>query len=456
MEKTTHILKAMTRRAATAAAALTALAAIMLPALDAHAVTDKEMEEARAITAKAYLRYANDGSGYLDNVKATSMQELTSKLKEKEKENLKAFNSVSVPRDYAGWDKAKLVEFWSVTFFTSPALTEKGKQAKSRVKRQIQAMSVSAPAPAPAEVPAEGATPVAASVPDTVPQAATAGNAMEEQQEILADQQDIEAANEEARASDGNESTGTWIYVVVLIVLVGLVVWLMVYAANLMKKQPGGDKVTEADNEELRDKARTALIKKNEEIADLQRRLHEEEGRSADSGVQIEKLKLENRRLLDQIEKLREENARLSAARVPARETAPAPVAAPVKEPVRERRPEPRETEESPRAQLKVIYLGRANTRGYFVRADRRISAGNTIFRLDTSDGLVGTFRVVDDPQVVATALSNPVEYLAGGCTGEELDDTAGASRRLTEAAGTAIFENGYWKVLRKTRIRYE
>ena len=37
--------------------------------LQATAVTDKEMEEARTITAKAYLRYANDGSGYLDEVK---------------------------------------------------------------------------------------------------------------------------------------------------------------------------------------------------------------------------------------------------------------------------------------------------------------------------------------------------------------------------------------------------
>lgn len=104
-------------------------------ALPAMAVTEKEMEEARAITAKAYLRYANDGSGYLDDVQAKSMSELTGKLKEKEKENLKAFNKVKVPSDYASWDKARLVEFWGVTFFTSPELSEKGKAARSRVKK---------------------------------------------------------------------------------------------------------------------------------------------------------------------------------------------------------------------------------------------------------------------------------------------------------------------------------
>ena len=48
---------------------------LMIP-LAASAVTDREMEEARTIAAQAYLRYANDGSGYLDEFKATSMAEL--------------------------------------------------------------------------------------------------------------------------------------------------------------------------------------------------------------------------------------------------------------------------------------------------------------------------------------------------------------------------------------------
>ena len=116
-------------------------------AIPLFAVTDKEMEEARTITAQAYLRYANDGSGYLDDFKATTMSQLESKLKAKEKENIKAFKSVKVPSDYASWDKAKLVEFWGVTFFTSPNLAEKGKVARSRVKQRINAMTVAAPAP---------------------------------------------------------------------------------------------------------------------------------------------------------------------------------------------------------------------------------------------------------------------------------------------------------------------
>jgi hypothetical protein len=434
------------------AAILTAVA-IMVPALSSFAVTDKEMEEAKTITAKAYLRYANNGSGYLDDVKATTMAELTSQLKDKEKENLKAFNSVSVPGDYAKWDKAKLKEFWSITFFTSPALSDEGKKAKSRVSKQIEAMTVSKPTATETAAPA-ATEPAATAAADTAAVPMPSEAAMEDNN-ILADQQDIEAANEEAAEATKSDSTGTWIYVVVLIILIGLVVWLMVYAANLMKKQPGGDKVTAEDNEELRDKARTALVKKNEEIADLQRRLHDEEGRSADIGAQLERFKLDNQRLMDQIEKLREENARLqSSSRQP--NVAPVAPVAPAAPARRERVETPAQAAEPAKPILTELYLGRANTRGFFVRADRRISAGNTIFHLNTSDGLVGTFRVVDHPAVLETALTNPTEYLLGGCTGDDLEDTVGVRRIVTESDGTAIFENGYWKVLRKTRIRYE
>ena len=109
------------------------------------AVTDKEMEEAKTIAAQLYLRYANDGSGYLDDVKATTMSQLESKLKAKEKENLEAFKSVKIPADYASWDKARLVEFWSVTFFASPNLSAKGKVGRNRVKSRISAMNIAAP-----------------------------------------------------------------------------------------------------------------------------------------------------------------------------------------------------------------------------------------------------------------------------------------------------------------------
>ncbi len=428
----------------------------MALALPAMAVTDKEMDEARAIAAKAYLRYANDGSGYLDDVKAKSMSELTGKLKDKEKENLKAFNRVKVPADYASWDKAKLVEYWGTTFFTSPELSEKGKAARLRVRKQINAMSVSAPAPEaadPAPVAAPEAQPVAA---DTAALPSADGVAAEEE-DILADQKAIMKDADESAATPREESH-TWVYVLVLAILIGVVIWLVVFAAKLMKKQPEGTPESmAADNEELRDKARKAISRKNEDLEAMRVRMEEAERNEAELSRKAEALKAENRQLLEQSESLRLENARLKgearaaqasqAARAAAqpRTPQPQPSPAPAPQPHRETAPI-----------LKVLYLGRVNSRGIFVRADRRVSPGNTVYRLDTNDGLVGTFRVVDVPEVVDTALANPEQYLRGGCDAEDFTEAAGAENIITENAGTAIFENGYWKVLRKSDIRFE
>ncbi len=420
-------------------------------ALPAMAVTEKEMEEARAITAKAYLRYANDGSGYLDDVQAKSMSELTGKLKEKEKENLKAFNKVKVPSDYASWDKARLVEFWGVTFFTSPELSEKGKAARSRVKKQINSMNISAPAPeAPAPSPAaESETlPAATAAADTAP-LPTAETVVAEEQDILADQKAIMEDADESAATPREESH-TWVYVLVLAILIAVVIWLVVFAAKLMKKQPDGTPESmAADNEELREKARKAIARKNEELEAMRVRMEEAERNESELSRKAEALKAENRQLLEQAEALRLENSRLKGealAAQTAQTTRPAAQPqAPQPQPHRETAPV-----------LKVLYLGRVNSRGIFVRADRRVSPGNTIYRLDTNDGLVGTFRVVDVPEVVDTALANPEQYLRGGCNAEDFTEAAGAENIITENAGTAIFENGYWKVLRKSDIRFE
>ncbi len=438
----------------------TCIIALIFAALPALAVTEKEMEEAKAITAKAYLRYANDGSGYLDDVKASSMAELQNKLKTKEKENLKAFNSVKVPADYASWDKAKLVEFWSITFFSSPNLAEKGKAARSVVKRRLQAMNVAAPAkteqpaaqaePMPAKE-SEKATPAAETSGPTeaqTPEEPSAEQAIEKQEEILADQNAIAKDLEDKESDSNREENHTWIYVIVLIILVGVVIWLVVFAANMMKKQnPDSEKrqaasasASQGDNSLLQAQFSKAMAKKNDELKSVGERLAAAEQENALLTEKIEALKDENRRLSAALS-----HAKTTESRETHKEQSVAAVA-----------PKVRKVEEQPAKILNVIYLGRANARGLFVRADRRLTPGHTIYRLDTRDGLVGTFHVVDTPEVTDIALENPAEYLAGGCTSPDLLDTAEATRIITVNAGTAIFENGCWKVLRKSKIRYE
>lgn len=413
---------------------LIVLTLVMAGVLSAGAVTDREMEQARAIAAKAYLRFVNNGSGYLDEVSASSISDLRKSLKPKEQENLKAFMSVKAPGNYASWDKKKLVEYW-VSVLDSPSLKSEGKAAKGRIRKQINAMQVSAPSANDAEAeasaapaPAEAALPADSSdLASGVPEGATPADA-DTMSDILADQNAVADA---ATPSLEKEQNNTWIYVVVLCLLIGVVIWLVTFAARLMKKQEDGaghDGIAE----EAREGARKAIAVAQESF---DRELAEAQRKNADLSREVERLRLDNQRLADQVERLR--SARQSAPAAPA----PAPAA-----------PASRTIAEMP----KVIYLGRANSRGIFVRADRRLSRGNTVYRLDTEDGMVGTFHVVDDPETIENSLRRPVEILSGGCTATDIEDTAGATSIVTENSGTAIFEDGYWKVLRKSRIRYE
>lgn len=421
---------------------LTAIA-LMAIGLPIQAVTDKEMEQAKTIAAQAYLRYANDGSGYLDDFKATSMSELEGKLKAKEKENIKAFKSVKIPSDYASWDKAKLIEFWSVTFFTSPNLAEKGKIAKSRVKSRISAMTIAESNPAQetktedpvqepvADVPAEADMAVAAD--EALP---TAEQAIEKQEEILADQNAI-AEDEKEREGKKDNGNTIW-YVIALVMLIACVTGLVVFAVKVMKKQSSalesqgygeGQGSSEANREIIA--ALKAAEKENSRILENLERMRAENSRLKKEN---DKLRLE----LESAASSRQANLRESnSARHATPEKAVSPSGAPSKMP-------------------NVIYLGRANTKGLFVRADRKLVAGSSVFILDTRDGLVGTFHVIDIPEVVDMALAHPLEYLAGGCMAKDIEDTDNVSSIVTENSGTAIFEDGCWKVLRKSRIRYE
>lgn len=439
------------------------LSALLLTGIvaPASAVTDKEMEQARAITAQAYLRYANDGSGYLDEFRATSMQELESKLKSREKENLKAFKSVKVPTDYASWDKAKLVEFWSATFFSSPALIDKGKMAKGRVRSRLQAMTVADPkkeaapekkeaSPKPEEKPAAQET-QPAETPAAADDSPSASAAIEEQEAILAEQQQIEAdieAENQAETVKTRRSENTWIYIAALLVLVAVVVVLVVFAAKTMKHQSERLPVP-ADDDDDDDQRRED---DSSQIEALKQKAIESEALTTQQSGRIMELERENGRLKQRVSELTAEIASLRQQLAKASQVHQ-PIRPERKETAKPTRvtPEPRTQPEMP----KEIYLGRVNPRGIFVRADRKFSPGNTIYRLDTSDGIVGTFRIVDNPTVHEMILMDPNTLLAAGCSIVNPEEVEIARSVVTDKAGTAIFEDGYWKVLRKTVARY-
>lgn len=196
----------------------------------------------------------------------------------------------------------------------------------------------------------------------------------------------------------------------------------------------------------LREKYAESLARKNEEIRALNR--------------EILDLREENLRLGEEKGRLKAEIASLRAAAERAaadREVASSREVA--RETIREAAPAPRqEAAPAPRRRRPAqseIYLGRVNARGLFVRADREFVADKSVFRLVTSDGLTGSYRVVEDPAMQDRMLDDPEEYLAGGCVAKDIDNTDGMMEIITESAGTALFEEGCWRVLRKAKISY-
>lgn len=469
----------------------------------ASAVTDSEMEQARAITAKIYLRWANNGSDYLDTKNPATLAELESSLKETEKKNLTAFKAVAMPRDYASWDKEKLVDYWSNRFFASKGLNEDGSRqgARNQIKKRLQAMQVSAPAPATSAsaAPEEPAASAAQSAADS---AAAAGEAEARRVALAANAQKADsiserlaAAEEEVAEVETKKSSGTWIYIVVLAILVGAVIWLVVFASKTLRQ--GGDSANggeTARRASRRDEAETITPAPHSEAvgaaaassaavaAPAAPAASEDTARMREKFAQTlaarqEEIRLLNRRILDLSTEndtlvsdnatLREENARLrrdnerlqTAALRPAAPAAPeaprTPSPSPAPSPAAAAAPAPRSAAATQQSESREIYLGRVNNRGIFVRADRTLNPGSSVYCLTTTDGYSGSFRVVSDPDSVQTALDNPQEWLAGGCVAKDLTDTVDRTAIVTETAGTAIFEGGTWRVIRKARVRY-
>lgn len=439
-------------------------------ALSGSAVTQKEMEQARTITAFWYLRYANNGAGYMEDAKMpTTMAELEKILKETERKNLKEFNAVNVPTDYAGWDKQKLINYWGETFFASPGLSAQGKVAKSRVKSKLGALTIASPAPAEEttapkpEQPAPAPATTDQAKPAEVP--SSAAEAVPPASEIVAEAEKadsaalaIEDAAEEKSQRSKSTSGDTWIYIVALIILVGIVVWLVIFASKTMQESNKSASEKEPASREPEAVIPTGKIaniaKPIDELAELRARDREIKG------LREECLRLgeENGRLQSDLNESRREiealRGRLRAAE--AVTSAAVAEAAPLSRAVVAKPASQGEAKPQPKPEVREIFLGRVNPKGLFVRADKRPVAEKSVFVLNTVDGYTGTYRVLQIPEVIERCLDNPDHYLAGGCSAPDILATEDAEQIRTLQAGSAVFENGCWRMVRKTKIVYE
>lgn len=435
--------------------------------LPASAVSNAEMEQAKAIAAKFYIRFVNDGAGYLDNWLPANMKDLEGKLaNDKDRESFRQFQNASVAKDYASWDKARLTAYWSGEFFTDNAskLNEKGAAnglCKSQIKKAVEAMEV-APAAAPEAAPEVSGTPDN----DALADEATAAAVEENLDRVAAEIDDAQALvdRESEEPAKGGSKSGTWVYVLILAILVGVVIFLVVYASRAMKGEPRKEEepenrepepgepmrttvITEpvrslSDETKMREKFAETLAMKSEEIRNINRKL-------SDATEQVESLKEENQRLREEIERLRnkkyEQRRDDRSSRSETSERAYAPAA-------RENEGDRRRDRDGGDYE---IYLGRVNSKGIFVRADRHAVEGQSIYKLVTRDGIIGKYTLIHNPIVEEQVLDDPGRWLAGGCFAKDIFDTNGREEVITEHPGTAVFSDGAWRVERKAKIRY-
>jgi len=401
------------------------LSLFLAATVSSGAVTREEMDHARAIAAKEYLRYANNGSDYLDKLQFSSMAELESKLKAKEKENIVDFKKVSVPSDYASWDKAKLVEYWGTTFFKSSSLSEKGKVARSVVARKVGALEIAAPKaeekPAPENAAVSGEDVPQIAPEDQTPAPSQADiearlKATEDSLAALAQQADAQTSEQEHSGSGG-----TTIYIVILGVLIAAVIALVVYASKVfggMGKKNGEDDDDDGfeidRHKRAMDSLSATIAERDAEIRALRRDLQNERNR--------------NSHLENELAEAREE-ARRAITLAPA----------------------PRQAVRRPRE----IFLARAGRQGIFTRADKEPVEDISVFRLVTTDGVSGTFDIIDDENVIDAILDSPHALLDNAVKADIPDNTDDITGIETDSAGTAVFEEGRWRVVRKARLTF-
>lgn len=393
----------------------------------AWGVTREEMEQARTITAQAFLRYMNNGSDYLDKLDPVKVSDLKNSLKTKEKENIKIFESIEYPKIevYSQWSKDDLLKYWGTDFWNDSRIPAHCKGARVRVKSKIGAMNVGAEA-----IKSQETTATLAEADNAASEAQRVLDSIKMADSIAAEEAILEASNDmvqEDFASDSivaeesaieeesvkSKSSPTLIYSLILIVLVVIIAALIVYAVKGIQKS-GKQDVKRDKNEE------TDSADEEDDENHIYKETLDEKDR------EIASLKAEIDRLNNVILRM---NDRISDA-------------------ISEISPNQRPT--------RTIYLAYANSKNVFVRADSVYNEDYSIFKLVTSDGITGSFSVIDNPIANKLALSLPISILKNSCQSEDMHHDNWCKQIITENAGTAIFENGRWIVKRKADINFQ
>lgn len=405
----------------------------------APAATKQEMEQARALVAKWGVRSQNSGSGYLDGTNPKNLDQVRASVRSHKTDNANLGKlSLSMPseEEYQSWDNAKMTSYWMSQYNSAvPAGGDKD-FCRSKLKSQLASVPATVKAAPKAEKePVETDPETVGTDEETAEETEEPTDSVENTADegLATDIVDAAAANPEVEplaapgtngereAAKGTQelsgnSSNVWV-IVMLVVLVLIVLALVGYASNITARN---NKRNQGNPRRNRDRQRSEKENDNADDAD------DDDDDDSITAPRADQYNPASR-------PIEAESAAMAAA---ARRNATHRAAPRISQP-------------------RIIYLSNANSEGVFLRADAQYNMGNSIFKLITSDGYSGTFSVIDDPNVYEMALMMPVDFLINACSGRNLQLTDGARSIVTDSTGTAIFEDGRWRVARKARIHY-
>ena len=116
---------------------------------------------------------------------------------------------------------------------------------------------------------------------------------------------------------------------------------------------------------------------------------------------------------------------------------------------------EPQVIEEEEEGEVMNLFMSKPDENDDFTRVSDTLEPGNSIYVLDTWDGVHGKFEVIDKPEVHRFALMMPAENLIRACSGNAIQIPSG-TRIVTDRPGEAEFIDGKWHVVVKAIIHYE
>lgn len=104
--------------------------------------------------------------------------------------------------------------------------------------------------------------------------------------------------------------------------------------------------------------------------------------------------------------------------------------------------------------QHRILFMTAPNDEGVFTGSSETEQVGKSIYQLSTTDGVHGTFIMLDTPDAIATAMISVSQFVKSACKVQgNLSPYPQQIQTLEE--GTAVLENDSWRITNKAIVKF-